>query len=282
LRVQILPTPQTQKEAAKEQADEQAKTTEQRWTIGLGIMTTVILGFQLLVFGLQAKRLRETVVKMEDIATRQAADAQRSITIADNTLATNKDIERSYVTLSHIPPGIEVSDWVSDGGGHPIRVRKTTIHIKVANLGNTPAMITRTLVHSRITNEPLPPSPPYDEPHANTIRLSLVKGDDFKMHGLGDIPEEMVTRVKQDPAWKLYVLGYVDYMDKFKRRHRVGYARVYNPIKDTKEAFTDERGRFDEKAFDERNNLPFVTQPGYNYDRERKEGEGNDWNEPAQ
>jgi hypothetical protein len=30
-----------------------------------------------------------------------------------------------------------------------------------------------------------------------------------------------------------------------------------------------------------RNNLPFVTQLGYNYDRPRQQGEGTDWNEPG-
>lgn len=45
---------------------------------------------------------------------------------------------------------------------------------------------------------------------------------------------------------------------------RGGYARQYDP-------------RRDDPANENRNNLIFVTQRGYNYDRPRKKGEGNDW-----
>ena len=33
------------------------------------------------------------------------------------------------------------------------------------------------------------------------------------------------------------------------------------------------------EAFENRSNLPYVTQPGYNYNRKRKKGEGDDWDE---
>ena len=56
--------------------------------------------------------------------------------------------------------------------------------------------------------------------------------------------------------------GYVDYIDQFGQRHRGGYARVYDPRLDTEPS---------------RNNLLFITQKGYNYDRLRKRGEGSDW-----
>ena len=61
----------------------------------------------------------------------------------------------------------------------------------------------------------------------------------------------------------LCLLGYVDYMDAFEQRHRFGYARQFVP--NTRE-----------------NNLVFITKPGYNYDRERKHGEGNDWDDKQQ
>jgi hypothetical protein len=47
----------------------------------------------------------------------------------------------------------------------------------------------------------------------------------------------------------LYLLGYVEYTDQFKHRHRGGYARRY------------EQSRL-------KNNLLFVTKRGYNYDIE--------------
>jgi hypothetical protein len=79
LRVQIQPSAKTESEAAKEQRDEQAKATEQRWTVGLGVTTAAILLLQLFVFGYQALKLKHTIVKMDEIASGQGADMKASI-----------------------------------------------------------------------------------------------------------------------------------------------------------------------------------------------------------
>ena len=55
----------------------------------------------------------------------------------------------------------------------------------------------------------------------------------------------------------LYFVGYVDYVDAFKVRHRGGYARVYDRHERT-------------------NNLIFVTSSAYNFDVRRPEGVGTD------
>ncbi len=60
----------------------------------------------------------------------------------------------------------------------------------------------------------------------------------------------------------IYVFGYVDYIDRFNMRHRSGFARYY-------------------MLGAKPNNLMVLTQPGYNYDRERQHGEGNDWDEKS-
>ena len=60
----------------------------------------------------------------------------------------------------------------------------------------------------------------------------------------------------------LYLIGYVDYIDQFGQRHRGGYARMYKPLT---------------VLLQNQNNLFYVIQEGYNYDRLRKRGEGEDW-----
>ena len=77
-------------------------------------------------------------------------------------------------------------------------------------------------------------------------------GDNFSI-----TPSEL-EQVKEGTL-KLYLVGYVDYMDAFGERHRGGYARIYDPQPGLP------------------NNLGFVTEDGYNYDRPRVEGEGRDW-----
>jgi hypothetical protein len=59
----------------------------------------------------------------------------------------------------------------------------------------------------------------------------------------------------------LYVVGYIDV---FGGHHRGGYARVYDPALET-------------GPVGKRNNLAFVTDRAYNYDRPRRKGEGDDW-----
>jgi len=65
-------------------------------------------------------------------------------------------------------------------------------------------------------------------------------------------------------------------VDKFGKRHRAGYARLYQPSLDERRIYGTE------EDFNRRSNLIFVPlQAGYNYDRPRTEGEGNDWDEEA-
>jgi hypothetical protein len=78
LMVKVIPTPKTQAESAQEAEDRQQKSANDRKLVdftGYLVVATAILaaiGFlQLCVFGLQARRLRQTVEAMEDTAERQ-------------------------------------------------------------------------------------------------------------------------------------------------------------------------------------------------------------------
>lgn len=230
------------------QADSPEQTTQEAdgessgnwWFTGLMVFFTFILAVATIVLVRVGSLQRDTL---------------------EDTLATNKDIERAYVAMSHNPPGVVISSGVVTTNENPIPSQDVKVDVRVQNLGNTPANITYTLLQIHITNRPLPAEPPYDQTEGRVIRTSLLKTDDFTLHGKWTIPAENIARINREPRWNLYVLAYIDYIDKFWRRHRVGYARVYDP-----------------RATDN-NNLPFVTQPNYNYDRPRAKDEGNDWDE---
>jgi hypothetical protein len=64
----------------------------------------------------------------------------------------------------------------------------------------------------------------------------------------------------------------VDYIDAFGQRLRSGYARVYKPVRDDPRLYASPQDHA------KRSNLVFVTQEGYDYDRQRTPDEGNDWN----
>ncbi|HJX17066.1 MAG TPA: hypothetical protein VJ437_02595 [Acidiferrobacterales bacterium] len=165
----------------------------------------------------------------------------------------NKTIERAYVKMSHYSPGL------NDISG------TFWLYIEVKNHGNTPANVTDILIKPIIlpNNEFLPTVPDYvrfrDE---DTPKAFLVANDEFSFSELFKVPEQMPDI--ESGKLRLYLIGYVDYSDKFGDRHRAGYARMYKPEIDNRKGYSSD------EAYSKRNNLIFVTQDGYNYDRECK------------
>jgi hypothetical protein len=152
--------------------------------------------------------------------------------------------ERAYVTLSHYSDrGVPALQLDLDG-----RVAMVTVRVK--NFGNTPATIRRVSLALRVSRDRLPRRPRYGPPD-DDIGFFLVKGDHFDVTpSLAISAEEAERIVDGAPVW---LLGYVDYRDAFRRRYRAGYARRYDP---------DPASGAD--------NLTFETQRGYNYDRRRR------------
>ena len=174
--------------------------------------------------------------------------------------------ERAFVKMSHPAPGIAREP--STG--------RFRFKIGIKNFGRTPATISDVLLNRLVLpkGSALPGKPPYERQDGPIPKAFLVAGEEmFYERNYQITPAEMIA--VKDHHYDLYLIGYVDYIDQFGKRHRSGYARVYQPT-------IDDRGSYGTDAeFDARNNLVFVTHGGYNYDRPRKKGEGNDWNEAA-
>jgi hypothetical protein len=69
--VNVLPAPRTLEEAKQDAQDRQDKATLEWRTLLLTSITTIVLVLQLFVFGLQARRLNQTVKAMKDSEIRQ-------------------------------------------------------------------------------------------------------------------------------------------------------------------------------------------------------------------
>lgn len=305
---------QVESRAAKTPSDEDANTAINRSirnaTIAMAVFTflLVVVGVgQGIVYGLTLRQI-----------SRQSGAIDRQACIAADTLAANHEIERAYVTLSHYPPGIEIENTVNTtdvlttaalGQENP-RTQAVKMAVRVQNYGNTPARVTAVVLQPHIGHS-LPGAGRYDEEieftYERRIDVSLVRGDSFTVSKEWNLPDVSITDIQSlgnatsTTPTHLWILGYVDYIDKFGKRHRSGYARIYDPGVDRKTyakktqfplkpAFkTDgstsdlrERLGIDDEAWQSRNNLPFVTVPGYNYDRVREKGEGDDWDDPQQ
>lgn len=213
---------------------------------GLNALFTLFLFIvalaQVCLFVWQLRLMRESVADAKNVAS--AAKTQSESIIR---------AERAYVKMSHVQPGINFHN----GGG------AFDVVVGVKNFGRTPAYVTDALIKHLILpiTKPLPSVPNYERTDRDRtpVKGFLVTNDEIFLRLLFPFGQEHILPISTSSE-RLYLYGYVDYIDQFGQRHRGGYARVYNN---------------DSPA----NNLDVVSQDRYNYDRLRKKGEGIDWNE---
>lgn len=182
-------------------------------------------------------------------------------------LDTTKDIERAYI-------GINDHEGVIFRRLHEETRVTASVNFAVINRGRTPAQITDGVVDIRILSKtaPLPERPKY-RPHTDKPSAFLVSDALMSIGWNLDISKAEYAAVREGISI-LYVWGYVDYIDRFKTRHRTGFGREYGPAIDT----LRDAGKINRDAL----NLSVIQNIGYNYDCERKKGDGNDWDEPKQ
>jgi hypothetical protein len=178
----------------------------------------------------------------------QIAVARDTAEAAKSTAEHTRTVERAYLKFSHRPTGLRCA-----------RTGECCVEMGIHNRGHTPATVTGVLFEHVITATPhLPVSPSYTAGKEKPRSAFLVAGMQFGFEEKFDVTPKEYSEIRRAKL-HLFLLGYVDYIDAFGQRHRAGYARVYNPLSGHP------------------NNLSFIPQPGYNYDRPREEGEGNDW-----
>jgi hypothetical protein len=90
----IIP-PKSEKEAAQDQQDRQEKAAADRWMEILTAAIAVIGGIQAVVFGIQARRLKQTVEAMKIIDQGQSAKVTESITQATRAAAAMEKVSES-------------------------------------------------------------------------------------------------------------------------------------------------------------------------------------------
>jgi hypothetical protein len=178
----------------------------------------------------------------------------REAAIAANAAAQHtRTVERAYVKLSHALPGLCTDEQ-----------DRFSVQISIKNFGTTPAKVSDILVQPIVlpNNQPLPRRPIYARVWGEIPQAFLVAQEEFFYNVPVNISPEQMAAVNNAFTHVLYLVGYVDYIDQFGQRHRGGYARMYKPLTG---------------FLKDQNNLVYVVQEGYNYDRLRRRGEGEDW-----
>jgi hypothetical protein len=136
LVVKVIPAAKTDKETADEKAQREDESAANWWMVrltGVIILMTIV---QVFVNGLQTKRLKETIIKMDEIAKGQTTDMKASIaeatraaqamesfaeSMATNAIATQqsaaaamKAAEAANIQARHIPEGFELTRQAVD------------------------------------------------------------------------------------------------------------------------------------------------------------------------
>jgi hypothetical protein len=217
-------------------------------TAGIAVLGLV----QIFVFLRQLRLMRESLLPAES-AARAALETAKAMAAA----------ERAYIKISHKRPGV-----VLDEGYKSVRV-----DFEIKNFGRTPGRVTGVVLEVQVLPflSELPEQPDYrKQSTAGSFGAFLVSGESFTSVQNFDLGGQSLGEIEDEDV-RLWVYGYVDYIDQFGLRHRAGYGRRYMPE-------LDERSHFRTEAeFQNRSNLVFVDKHGYNYDRLRTEEEGNDW-----
>jgi hypothetical protein len=89
--IKEAPSKQTENKAAKNTDEADNKTSSDWWMVWLTVILAFIAFLQLIVFGLQARRLRQTIVTMKELGEKQSADMQGWIAVADKSASAAKE-----------------------------------------------------------------------------------------------------------------------------------------------------------------------------------------------
>jgi hypothetical protein len=190
------------------------------------------------------------VIVLLTVALALLANEDRKLN--NRTVAHTIAVERSYVDMSHKPPGLFS---ILGGSSDPQSIATMTpklplcVSIQVTNHGHTPADITAVVVTCYL-GKALPDNPPYTDHTTWGAYFLMPNEGKFVASRLihSGLSSDDVTLIRSEQLF-FWVVGYVDYTDVFNKRHRAGYARRYSPPA-------------------HENNLVFETKPGYNYDKD--------------
>ncbi len=247
--VKIMPAQKTAAESAEDQQEREEKASADLWTLWLTGSLAFVGALQLLVFGYQALKLRQTIQAMKDIAAGQSADMQNSIAEAARAASAMQEVSRSMdINAREIIKSVKISKEIADGqrlfgemqmrayvsvsiGGGIFQDRERGLRFEarpqLRNTGNTPAHKVRFRVASDILPVPLPKDFKFKLPPDFAGGALLAPQQPAQANAVVKefAPDEDVANIKIGNGKSLFVWGYVIYEDAFKKNRRVTFAQ---------------------------------------------------------
>lgn len=246
LIVKPMSAPKDEKEAAREEKERKEKLALDSSLVEFTKLLVIVGALQFLVFVAQAglffgqlKIMRGGLTISGDAAKAARNNAEASLASVEAT----KRAERAYVAMSH-NEGIVFIQGKNEA--------KYSIQVAIKNWGRTPGTVEDVRLKAVLLPSPeeLPETPNYSSAQTlETAKTFLVPGAElFSTEPLGTLSGDEVMALSVRSK-RLFVFGYVQYSDKFGKRHHGRYGRVFEP------------GR-------EGNNLLYISRGAYNDDVE--------------
>jgi hypothetical protein len=228
--VKVLPTVKTPEETEQERKDRENKTANDRNLVYLtGILAAV--GFlQLIVFGYQAYKLRETVEsagEQSEAMERHIGEAARSANAMENIATTmktgNRAIMRAYLVVTigtalyQERRGPGQTDLKFEGRG------------SLLNTGNTPARNVRIRTEADILPIPIPKDFQFPLPEQSETKDAGIVGA-HQTYIVGGtvkdfVPDAEVPLIKEGSRKALCIWGLITYDDVFGESHHTKFGQ---------------------------------------------------------
>jgi hypothetical protein len=113
--VKVLPPTKTKEETANDKARDLDQSAANWWMVRLTFIIAIISCVQTIVFFLQARRLKETIKKMDEIASGQARDIQASVAEATRAASAMEGVAASMATNTEsVKKSVAISREIAD------------------------------------------------------------------------------------------------------------------------------------------------------------------------
>jgi hypothetical protein len=124
LAVQIVPAPKSQEEAKQDERERNEKSSSDWWVVKLTALLVIVGSVQTVVFWVQARRLRQTIIKMDEVAKDATRIGQAQV--------------RAYVTITKAR--VRMSEIHMNGVYY---CDEPSYELEIVNSGNSPALSLR-------------------------------------------------------------------------------------------------------------------------------------------
>ncbi len=235
LVIKLLATEKTKQESEVDARDRQEKASSDWWIVRLTGILALVAFLQLLVFGYQAKKLRETVESAKDQSSamdRHISEAARSANAMEGVAKSLESTAKvSSETLQGFRKQMRAYLTVVVGGGIP-QNRESNLKFDarplLVNAGPTPARNVRHRTKAAILPIPLP------EDFDDTIGVEREEGGNMmgahqnaQIMGVVEdyVPDDQIADIKIAKGVGVYAWGIVTYEDVFGESHTTKFCQ---------------------------------------------------------